>query len=284
MPPPGELRYLPDAQAELVEERQRIKSEQKAFKSFRSWVEDCWWRALGRFCHGYDSLGDAIEQGCHRFYRGFDRLRPRREFATNNLRHKSESFCRQISSINTTQTHKTVAASAHQTNPVALSNNSSQSIERVENAYRETVMSVEHYEEDYGETLATNMAEELGSSIAQAITARHTWSPTLKQAIISATSTAQSNRTDLLEELNQEYATVSKVETALVRHTDPIESVKCPLSDCSLDTLADIWQDLELYESTCERLCRERQTQIQARKKECKCRMKNPSVSICTQK
>lgn len=209
MLPLGELRYLPDAKAELSEERKRIKSEQKAFKN----------------------------------------------------------FCRRISSINATQTHKTVTASAPQTNPAALSNNISKSIERVESVYRETVMSVEHYDEDYGESFATNMAEELGSDIARATTAGHTLSPPLKQAIISATSTAQSSRCDLLRELAQEYATLSELETTLVQYTDPVASARRPLSDCSLDMLADIWQDLESHKSTCERLCRERQKQIQARKK-----------------
>jgi len=32
---------------------------------------------------------DKIKQGCHRFSRWFDRLRPLRKFATTNHRHKS---------------------------------------------------------------------------------------------------------------------------------------------------------------------------------------------------
>ena len=53
-------------------------------------------------------------------------------------------------------------------------------LKRVRNAYRETVMSVPHYQEDYGDSLPESLAEEFGPEIATAVLTTDQLTPPLR--------------------------------------------------------------------------------------------------------
>lgn len=50
-------------------------------------------------------------------------------------------------------------------------------IEQVRNAYRETVMSMPHYDEDYGQSLTDDIAEEFSPELANALATADTLTP-----------------------------------------------------------------------------------------------------------
>lgn len=66
----------------------------------------------------------------------------------------------------------------------------------VRDLYRETVMSVDHYETEYDEPLETNLMAELGPDLATAVTTTETLDPPLQQALAQASDTAALKRAD----------------------------------------------------------------------------------------
>lgn len=71
-------------------------------------------------------------------------------------------------------------------------------------AYEETVMAVDHYEEDYGEPLAQHLAVEFGENVAGAVTTNDSVSPQLKQALIANSQDSRAQRQQYLNSLERE--------------------------------------------------------------------------------
>jgi hypothetical protein len=92
-------------------------------------------------------------------------------------------------------------------------------LEPVTKAYRETVMAVDHYEAEYGESLPTNVAAELSPEVAAALVGGGALTPQLKQALVEQSVQAAERRTELLDAIDEE-------ETALARAADRLESLE----------------------------------------------------------
>lgn len=75
---------------------------------------------------------------------------------------------------------------------------------QVRRAYQETVMSVDHYEDDYGEPLAEHLAGEFGENVAGAVVTGDGVSPPLKQALVAGSEEGRAQRDQYLEALSRE--------------------------------------------------------------------------------
>ncbi|MFB6125725.1 MAG: hypothetical protein ABEJ79_00270 [Halolamina sp.] len=93
----------------------------------------------------------------------------------------------------------------------------------VRTAYRETVMAVDHYDDDYGEPLGEHLANELGNDIAAAVAAGGPVSPELQQALLSGTKRACASRRELRGTLADEADRLDGAATRLVDIADDVD-------------------------------------------------------------
>lgn len=106
----------------------------------------------------------------------------------------------------------------------ALSQATPDAMGEIREAYRSTVMAVDHYDEVYGEELAANVAAELTPEIADAMTGAPTAVPAgFKAAVRSAVDTTADCRRSHLRLLDDEEASLEEAEAALGEVIDAVE-------------------------------------------------------------
>lgn len=81
----------------------------------------------------------------------------------------------------------------------------------VRRAYENTVMAVDHYEEDYDESLPEHLASEFGENVAGAVVTGDGLTPQLKQALVTGCQEGHAQRTQYLEGLDREERQLEKM-------------------------------------------------------------------------
>lgn len=132
----------------------------------------------------------------------------------------------------------------------------------IQDAYRETVMAVPHYEEEYDESFEEHVAQEFGADIAVALSENDVVTPQLRDALVTASLQARDERSDLIARLETERERLQTTSTSLEQMQDAIATVEASLSRRSDCELADAWDRLEELESDCRTRLRQRQCQI----------------------
>lgn len=136
---------------------------------------------------------------------------------------------------------------------------------RARRAYRDTVMSVPHYEEEYGETLAENVSAEFGESVAIALEGADTFTPGLRETLLGSAETARDRRDSLVRAIEQEEATLRSAASTLSEIESEVERLNDgPTLPLSFEQLMDRWGRLYDLERECETVLEERQESIQA--------------------
>jgi prefoldin subunit 5 len=131
-----------------------------------------------------------------------------------------QQFVRQVESLETADaagTRVPAGATASLSHP-----QDGGTLDDVVRAYRETVMSVDHYETDYGEPLRQNMAAELGADVTTAVLDGQGLHPQLKMAVMSKSTEAYEQRTNVLDDIDDEVSEIA-------RASEEIESVETTL-------------------------------------------------------
>lgn len=133
-------------------------------------------------------------------------------------------------------------------------------LEEIQEAYRETVMAVPHYDEEYDEPAATNMAAEFGEEVATAAMNGPRFTPGLKRALLGHAAESREQREELLAALDREEAALADAE-AVVADADATlrEMNERPLSDRSFDDLARAYERLGDLEGDVEAVVVDRQ-------------------------
>lgn len=113
---------------------------------------------------------------------------------------------------------------------VARGGPSADRMEQVRTAYRETVMSVPHYDEVYGESLVDNVAAECGSDLAAGIHAETSMAfhPSYKTALQTATAQAKQERRTFLDTLDREGRSVETARTDLTELIAQLDTTTLP--------------------------------------------------------
>jgi hypothetical protein len=139
-------------------------------------------------------------------------------------------------------------------------------VERARRAYRDTVMSVPHYEEEYGESLAENVSAEFGESVAIALEGAEAFTPGLRRTLLEGAETARERRNSLVRAIEQEEAALRGAASTLSDVESAVESVNDGGSTLSLsfEQLMDRWGRLYDLERECEGVVEERQESIQS--------------------
>lgn len=88
-------------------------------------------------------------------------------------------------------------------------------LRQVRKAYESTLMSVPHYLEEYDDTYAESLIEEFSPDIASALTDGTAFNARCKQTVLSAVSSSQSSRQELLDVIDRERESIRNAETEL---------------------------------------------------------------------
>ncbi len=95
----------------------------------------------------------------------------------------------------------------------------------VKAAYRETLMAVAHYDEDYGEPFAQHLASEFGEDVAGAVLANDRLSPQVKRALQTAARESRVQREQYIDALERERERLAEANRILAAVIDCCEAV-----------------------------------------------------------
>lgn len=130
-------------------------------------------------------------------------------------------------------------------------------------AYAETVMTVPHYREEYGDTLPESMAVEFGREVARGVVASDGLSPGLHETLVAAADLARAERVQFVERLDAETDSVSNTGEAARRLFCDLRTLdETPLPQLSFDELCDLDRAVADLEHRCDRLVTDRQSAI----------------------
>lgn len=137
------------------------------------------------------------------------------------------------------------------------------SLQAVRDAYEDTVMAVDHYEEEYDEPLARHMGEEFGEEVATAVAAGDRLTPGLQDVLVERAREAAADRERLMRRLDDEAADLDDADEELERLEAAVEDADGRrLAERTYDQLIDEWHRLGETESRLRRLLERRQGQL----------------------
>lgn len=132
--------------------------------------------------------------------------------------------------------------------------------ESVQSLYRETVMDVDHYEEDYNEPLRTNVAAELGSDFETALATTTTLTRPLQRSLIRASYANVRDRENFVTLVESELESLTDAEARLQSAAETVDQIPDrDLADQSVTELSTRAQRLRTVEKECESLIEGRQ-------------------------
>lgn len=175
------------------------------------------------------------------------------------------AFARRIASIDPAE--PTIRSTPTTAGPTATLTTESQppdqTLQEVTEAYRETVMAVPHYDDDYGESLADNMGAEFGEEVASAVVGGSQFTGQLKEALIHGSRDAQERRRELLTGLQRESEDLTQASETFADLDGELASMSDrPLAERSYSELTDFWDRLNDIEDRCHRVLGWRQQRI----------------------
>ena len=135
-------------------------------------------------------------------------------------------------------------------------------LRRVLGAYRDTVMSLPHYREEYDETIPESLAAELGPDTAASLASNGTLSSGAQSALVrrsrqaadarSSLAAAIGTEIDALSEHENDLACVDRRRRRLREHLDGVDRDRT-------DAAIDVWRRLGEFEAECDQIAVERQ-------------------------
>lgn len=172
-----------------------------------------------------------------------------------------EAFKRRLSDIEPCLRHSTTQSAHSLGSELASAPHSpGAQLQRVQQAYRETVMAVAHYEEDYGQSLAADLREEFTDEIAIAVTTGEQFTPHLKTAVQQHATNAQTERTQLLQDIEDEQTGLEQAKQTMGPITDALQAFdESLLVNQSFPALQDQYERFCEYEEQCTAVVEQRQ-------------------------
>lgn len=169
-------------------------------------------------------------------------------------------FTKRVADIEAAETSAAVPASGGLVTATTVPDDR---LDRVRDAYRETVMDVDHFEEDYGEPLAENLAAEFGESVAVAVVDGGRLTPQLKAALLQSSREASRQRASFISTLEAEADSLDEAANVLEEIDAERRSLaEAPLPSRSYEALVDDWNRLGELSDRCGALVAERQQRL----------------------
>ena len=180
---------------------------------------------------------------------------------TRQERDAFDRFARAVSAIESADPQLAPAAIGTDLVIDQASRNQQSQISSIENAYRETIMSVPHYTEEYAEPMQVNVATELGEDLAIAIFETRQFTPQVKRVLLQKTIASRDRRTELLHVLDEEHSVLRECENALTTIEERVNSLLAvPRYDLTYDELIERYHRIQSWREDCENLVQDRQS------------------------
>lgn len=201
---------------------------------------------------------------------------------TDAERYAFSRFVRKISSLDTSEPGTIQSNSGLTTNPRPGTNpgvgsnpaaglrsfskspdSSGTRMSEVRKAYRQTVMNVDHYDEEYDEPLSTNMAAEFGDQLTAAVANDDPLTPQVKAALVDRSRDAADERDAFLRTLNRESEEITDTMSVLSPIDEECTNLASePFDRYSFDELLSTWRRVRNLQSDCEECLTGRQRSI----------------------
>lgn len=186
------------------------------------------------------------------------------------------AFARRVADVDTASTPVTDGGPTGTT--TLSSARPADGLETVREAYRDTVMGVPHYEEEYDEALPTNMRLEFGEDVAEAVDRGPALTPQLRATLVERSRTARSQRLELHRQLAAEAEALEDAQEALERCRNSAARIEAAdLDEQTFDDLVAEWRLLTDRQDAAEAVLEGRQETVQTRERENKTRGRGPS-------
>ena len=127
----------------------------------------------------------------------------------------------------------------------------------VRTAFAETVMAVDHYEEEYDETLAEHARAELGPDAGCALAEGDAFTPGLRSVLADRTAAAIRQREQFLDRLDDEAVSLQESERRLVEPVAESATLVTPLDD-GYPALEARWRRFDVVERRIEQVVTDR--------------------------
>ena len=139
-------------------------------------------------------------------------------------------------------------------------------VRNVLDTYRDTVMSLPHYTEEYDESVAESLAAELGPDTTTSLASNGTLSPALQSALIGRSRQAARARASLadaidteLDELTDAETTLTNIDRQRTRLNEHLEGVS---HGGRTDASIDVWERMGALEDRCDTAAADRQASL----------------------
>ena len=137
----------------------------------------------------------------------------------------------------------------------------------VRNAYRETVMSVPHYEEDYNHSLDDDLAEEFSPELASALATTDSLTLPVHQTLLTGCQQGIEGRTTLLSAFDREAGDLRQMRDALEAVDSTLtEMNQRPLTAWSTGEIISTYERLSEFQTQCDDLAAERQAELRSQR------------------
>lgn len=185
---------------------------------------------------------------------------------TATERQAFQRFAREVDRIDPSPAAVQLSTAPAVTTAVAASSpRPDRGLEQVRQAYQETLLAMDHYDEEYDEPLAQHMRLELGEEVATAVEQSQQLTPPLKQALVSRANEAARERERLINRLAGEQEGLETADEELSAVAELVdEAASRSIEDWSFRELTDEWHRLGELESRLSRLLSHRQESLGA--------------------
>jgi len=137
-------------------------------------------------------------------------------------------------------------------------------IKSVREYYEQTVMSTDHYTEDYDESFSENIRIEFGPEYAAALDTNDCLTSVLKQNLLQATYKVIRKRDDYLTTLQSESQSITDAQHRLNTNHNILQyDEQNILEDCSFQELINFKEQIQSVREESEAILKERQKSIQ---------------------
>lgn len=132
----------------------------------------------------------------------------------------------------------------------------------VRRAYRETVMAIDHYDQEYDEPLSAHLRAEVGAEVATAVTEDQPVTPQLREAVVGRAHRTADARETLLDTLADEADALAAAADRLSRVEAALADVRPVNGNWPFEPLADAYWGLADHRDTCRDLLDRRQATL----------------------
>jgi hypothetical protein len=137
--------------------------------------------------------------------------------------------------------------------------------QKLEDAYRSTVMATPHYESEYGDTFEESVRAEFDAAGAQVFTGEVQYTPLVRSGLVEACEQALTNRATYRKELADEVTELSHAIERCNRWLKEIQHTKDRLQTWNDCWLSDEVARLENIRCKCDELAASRQATLRKR-------------------